>query len=253
MRVRRLHTSQKLEPGCEVRLEEAAAHYLGRVLRVRPGQSVALFNGDGCEYPARVLRVDKKQVELCVTGRADGQPESPLRITLAQGINRGERMDQTLQKCTELGVAGFQPLISERVETRFDSEKMARRLGHWRSVVISACEQSGRCTVPTVSEPLELVEWLAREAGSTRIALAPDASRALVDTHCADRVEIAIGPEGGFSTAELERMQSQGVSLARLGPRVLRTETAGPAAVAVMQAVAGDLGGVERSFSRPVG
>jgi 16S rRNA (uracil1498-N3)-methyltransferase len=153
LRTNRLHTAQALEPGHEVVLENGAVHYLCRVLRVVPGQSVTLFNGDGHDYEAEVLRTGRRDVLLRVTGRQPGVPESRLRITVAQALSRGERMDQTLQKCTELGAAAFQPLISERAEVRLQGDRLQRRLDHWRGVVVSACQQCGRARIPEVPLP----------------------------------------------------------------------------------------------------
>lgn len=245
MRIHRIHTDQALGPGREVCLEEGAAHYLVRVLRVNEGQPVMLFNGDGHDYGAEVVRTGKKSLLLNVLRRLPGAPEPPLRIAVVQALSRGERMDQTLQKCTELGAAAFQPLISERVEVRLNTRKRARRLEHWRRVIVAACEQSGRSVVPVVGEPLELDEWLELTAGACRLVLDPEADSALA--HCpitGDEVSLVVGPEGGFSDDELTRMRAQGLIPVRLGPRILRTETAGPAAVAVIQSIAGDLGRV---------
>lgn len=242
MRIHRVHTQQVLEPGLEVVLEEAATHYLGRVLRVAAGQAVLLFNGDGFEYPAEVLRTGRRDIRLAVTGRQPGLPESALVITVVQALSRGERMDQTLQKCTELGAAAFQPLVSERSELRLAGEKLARRIEHWQGVVISACEQSGRARVPEVRPPLAVSEWLARPAGGSRLVLDPQAPTPLAGARLGARLELAVGPEGGFSPGELASMREGGAQSVALGPRVLRTETAAPAAVAILQSLAGDLG-----------
>ena len=150
-------------------------------------------------------------------------------------------MDQTLQKCTELGVVAFQPLFSKRVEVRLRAEKLFRRLEHWQAVVVSACEQSGRAVVPEVLCPLNFVDWLDKSDASYRLVLAPDAEKPLARVPLEGPVQIVVGPEGGFSDTELRLMHSHAVEAVSLGPRVLRTETAAPAAVAVMQALAGDL------------
>jgi len=231
-------------------LEDAAAHYLGRVLRVTTGQAVSLFNGDGCEYPAEVVRTGRRDVRLAVIDRRPGLPESPFDITVVQALSRGERMDQTLQKCTELGAAAFQPLISERSELRLTGEKLARRIEHWRGVIISACEQSGRARVPGLRNPLSVADWLALPAEGGRLVLEPQAQTPLAAAPEGRSVELAAGPEGGFSPGELATMRECGVQSVALGPRVLRTETAAPAAVAILQSLMGDLGG--NASSRPV-
>ena len=154
MRIHRVHTHQKLEPGREVAITEAAAHYLTRVLRISAGQTIVLFNGDGHDYVADVIRPGKKEVVLSIASRLPATGESELDITVVQAISRGERMDQTLQKCTELGARAFQPLFTERVEVRLRPERQEKRLAHWQAVVVSACEQSGRAVVPEVRRPM---------------------------------------------------------------------------------------------------
>ena len=241
MRIHRIYTSQPLEPGCEINLAKGAAHYLGRVLRVTPGQAIVLFNGDSHDYAAEVAEVTKKGLSLAVRSRLPAVRESWLKLTVVQAVSRGERMDQTLQKCTELGAVAFQPLLTERVEVRLGGDKLARRLEHWRGVVISACEQSGRAVIPEVREPLPLVEWLGQEPEGRRFVLDPGAEQPLSEADIPAHLELAVGPEGGFSDSELGCMHAAGLVSLRLGPRVLRTETAAPAAVAVLQFIAGDL------------
>lgn len=241
MRIHRIHTLQDLEPGLEITLQNGPAHYLGRVLRVTAGQTVVLFNGDGQDYVAEITRLVKREVILEVSSRLPAVPESPLKITVVQALSRGERMDQTLQKCTELGAAAFQPLFSERVEFRLNAEKINKRLEHWQGVVVSACEQSGRATVPPVHSPMGLSAWLEQEAVGLRLVLSPRSEEPLKRVELPANVELVTGPEGGFSDAELDLMQSCDVRAVSLGPRTLRTETAAPAAVAILQALAGDL------------
>jgi 16S rRNA (uracil1498-N3)-methyltransferase len=241
LRISRIHTDLALEPESELVLQGGAAHYLLRVLRVTPDQSVILFNGDGHDYVSEVVMPGKKDVRLRVLSRSPARPESPLRVTLVQALSRGERMDQTLQKSTELGVVAFQPLLTERVEVRIRSEKLKQRMEHWHKVVVSACEQCGRATIPDLNEPIGLDEWLGRTEKAQRLVLEPGSETALAKTRLGDRVELLIGPEGGFSERELAMMSQNEVLAVSLGPRILRTETAGPAAIAVLQAIAGDL------------
>lgn len=240
MRIHRVHTDLVLEACCQVTLVDRPAHYLSRVLRVAVGQTIVLFNGDGRDYVAEVVRQGRNELVLSVISCVPAVSESRLGITVVQALSRGERMDQTLQKCTELGVQAFQPLFSERVEVRLKAEKLSRRLEHWRAVVISACEQSGRAVVPEVCEPLELRDWLVNGGAATRLVLAPGAEKPLARLTLPKQLQLIAGPEGGFSDAELDLMGARGVQAVSLGPRVLRTETAAPAAVAVVQALAGD-------------
>jgi 16S rRNA (uracil1498-N3)-methyltransferase len=242
LRIRRLHIHQALEPGLEVALEETAAHYLARVLRVGAGQAVVLFNGDGFDYAGEVLHVGRRETTVAVSARLPGLAESALKISVVQAVSRGERMDHTLQKCTELGAAEFQPLFSERSEVRLEGAKLQRRLDHWRGVVISACEQSGRARIPPVHAPLSVQGWLDRAARGSRLVLDPEAESPLAAADPLESVELAVGPEGGFSEPELVLMGRQQVQAVSLGPRTLRTETAAPAAVAVLQCLKGDLG-----------
>jgi len=240
VRTHRVYTHHALEPGSEIVVDGKAAHYLGRVLRLSLGEVIVLFNGDGHDYVAELLRFGKGEVALAVTSRLPGARESAMKITIAQAISRGERMDQTLQKCTELGAARFQPLLSERVEVKLQGGKLVNRVEHWQGVVISACEQCGRAVIPEVSAPMALYEWLAANGEGQRLLLAPGAARPLARVSFPGPVAIAVGPEGGFSETEQEQMAVNGVEAVSLGPRVLRTETAAPAAVAVIQALAGD-------------
>jgi len=231
-----------LEPGQVLTLEESTAHYLGRVLRVVEGQTVVLFNGDGHEYSAAVSHAGRRQLVVRVSDRSPGLAEPALELVVVQALSRGERMDQTLQKCTELGAAAFQLLVSERSGLKLVGEKLERRLEHWQGVVISACEQCGRARVPPVRAPLTLPDWLEREADGSRLVLDPDAETPLAGVRLAEKVQLAVGPEGGFDEREVALMRTRGVQAVNLGPRVLRTETAAPAAVAILQCLRGDLG-----------
>jgi 16S rRNA (uracil1498-N3)-methyltransferase len=243
VRTHRVYTDLALAPGETITLQGKSAHYLGRVLRVATGQTVVLFNGDGRDYVCEVSGAGKNELALDVMTRLPARPESPLNITVVQAVSRGERMDQTLQKCTELGAAAFQPLWSEGVEVRLKGEKLEKRQRHWQGVVISACEQSGRAVVPEVKPAVTLREWIQEPSAHTRLVLAPDAEQGLAAAAVESPVELLVGPEGGFSDAELDWITSSGALVVGLGPRILRTETAAPAAVAILQALVGDLGG----------
>lgn len=221
-------------------LEGQAAHYLGRVLRVAPGQTIVLFNGDGFDYVSEVADARKARIELTIQTRLPARPESPLNVTLLQAVSRGERMDYTLQKCTELGASAFQPLWTDRVEVRLRGDKLARKRLHWQGVVVSACEQSGRAIVPDVREPLGIQELGATPDGVARLVLDPAAERSLAAVTGVTSLELVVGPEGGLTDAESSVLERAGAVSVSLGPRVLRTETAAPAALAVLQAVLGD-------------
>ena len=245
MRLIRGFVDIELAVGKEVALSEELASHLTRVLRLRSGDSVHLFNGDGHEYSAVLTSLERKRTLARIEAQVTPIAESSLHLTLAQGLCRGEKMDLVLQKATELGVAAIQPLITERTEVRLDAERESRRLLHWRSVLASACEQSGRATLPHLSAPAALVHWLAQRSQSATPAplallLDPEGGVSLRDLPSVERVLLAVGPEGGFSEAERSLMQRLGFVALRFGPRIMRTETAGLAALAALQSHWGD-------------
>ena len=239
MRVIRACVDAPLAIGARVALPEGVAGHLVRVLRLGAGDACVLFNGDGCNYDARIVSTAKKSVEVEIEGMREVRNESPLRIVLVQGIARGEKMDLILQKATQLGVASIVPVHSERSEVRLQGERAQKRLRHWRSVVVSACEQSGRACVPEVAAPGPLADALA-DLPKMRLLLDPEAAQSLPSTVDGGACALAIGPEGGWSPRDVATLEAAGFVGARLGPRILRTETAGLAAIAALQALAGD-------------
>ena len=244
MRVTRVHVDLPLSDAAEVPLPDAAAAHLTRVLRLREGDACVLFNGDGRDWPATITALGKREVRVRL-GEATGvDRESPLSIVLVQGVARGEKMDLVLQKATELGVAGIVPVLSQRSEVKLDDARAEKRLAHWRSVVASACEQSGRARVPSVAAPVSLQAALgALQPGGTRLLLDPDGPVTFsgLEPDTAHAVHLAVGPEGGWSPLDREQLMAAGFAGLRLGPRILRTETAGLAAIAALQARFGDL------------
>ena len=242
MRLIRVHVDATLAEGARVSLTGPAAAHLRRVLRLEAGADVTLFNGDGWDYPSRIAGFGSGSVEMAVLGRSAARAESPLAVTLVQGIARGERMDIVVQKATELGVAAIVPVATARSVVRLDRDTCERKLAHWRGVAVAACEQCGRARIPAISDPAPLASHLARPADGVRLLLAPDAEESLADAaRGASAVELLIGPEGGLQDGEREAALAAGYRACRLGPRVLRSETAAIAALAVLQAVAGDL------------
>jgi len=242
MREIRCHLDVALTVGSEVALPDGAANHLLRVLRLKVGASITLFNGDGHDYPAHISAAGR-EARAQIAGVRPINNESPLRLILAQGIARGEKMDLILQKATELGVAEIWPLQCERSEVRLQGERLQKRLEHWRGVIISACEQCGRARIPALRPPLSL-DQLISDADSSMLRLQLDPRGATSPAHLpaqASRALFVIGPEGGLAAAERQRLSTAGFVGLQLGPRVLRTETAGLAAIVALQSRLGDL------------
>lgn len=243
MRLTRSYVALPLAPGDEIPLPEDVAGHLVRVLRLQPGDACVLFNGDGHDYDARLVAAGKREARAEILAARPVKNESPLRISLLQGIARGEKMDWILQKATELGVARIVPVDSERSEVKLDAARAEKRLAHWREVVVAACEQSGRAVVPEVLPPQPLGRGAALREGRGFL-LDPVATQTLASLqgNPPGACMLAIGPEGGWSPRDHEQLLAAGYEGLRLGPRVLRTETAGIAAISALQALAGDLG-----------
>lgn len=225
-------------------MPEPVARHAVRVLRLPPGAPMTLFDGRGGEYPARIQRIERERVFAELGAWQEIERESSLAVTLVQAVQAGEKMDFTVQKAVELGVRDIVPVESRRSVVRLAGERAARRVAHWQGVAASACEQCGRNQVPIVA-PLEKLEhWLARPApGGLRLMLAPDAEACLVDLPASAAVQLLIGAEGGLDPQEVIAARQAGFVPVRLGPRVLRTETAGLAALAALQVLWGDFKG----------
>lgn len=238
----RLFVPAALEAEHTLTLPAAAAHRVREVLRARAGAALVLFDGTGGEYPAIIRSCSRDEVTVTTGARQAVTRESPLAITLAQGIARGERMDYTLQKAVELGVTRIVPLASARSQVRLEGERAARRLAHWQGIVVHACEQCGRTLVPTVDDISSLDAFIAADPAALRLTLSPGAPQRLPDMlHGHRSISLVVGPEGGLDTAEIARLAAGGYRAVRLGPRVLRTETAALVALTALQTLAGDL------------
>ena len=229
-----------LSPDSETDLPERVARHCA-VLRLRRGDPVVLFNGEGGEFSAELTRVSRGDASARVISRQTPERESPIAIALAQCVSSGDRMDATLQKSTELGVSRIVPIASERSVVSLSRDRADRRVTHWRNVVIAACEQCGRNHVPEVTAIIDFPAFLSQEAGNgLRLLLAPDAERDLKQLEPPNRVTLLVGPEGGLAPEERQRAEESGFVPVRFGPRVLRTETASLATIAAMQALWGD-------------
>jgi len=236
-RVPRLFVEAGLQPHSRFELPEGAAHHAARVLRLREGDAVVLFDGCGGEYDARLAMPGRDRVVAETGERRDPQRESPLEVTLLQGVSSSERMDFTIQKAVELGVAAIQPVLSGKSVVRLSGEREAKKLAHWRRIAIAACEQCGRNRIPEVREPVSLDRY--RAPAGTKILLSPAGAQKLSNLAQGPLV-LAAGPEAGFSPEEEQLLERAGFAPVRLGPRILRTETAALAALAALNALAGD-------------
>ncbi|MBL3601582.1 MAG: 16S rRNA (uracil(1498)-N(3))-methyltransferase [gamma proteobacterium endosymbiont of Lamellibrachia anaximandri] len=241
MRIPRIFTHQDLADTGSVTLEKEPSHHLSQVLRLKPGGDLVLFNGNGNEYAARLLTCQKNAVEAELTHCLRHEPPPPLHIYLTIGISRGERMDFALQKSVELGVAEIQPVFSERCVVKLDDKRLVRRMDHWQKIIIGACEQSGRCHIPILHKPVGYSSAIENSSAGLRLLLDHRSDLTLTDFPAPNEgVQILVGPEGGLSNAEREIAKEKEFTGIRLGPRVLRTETAPLAAISAMQILWGD-------------
>ena len=240
-RIPRFHVQSLLAPGARFPLPPDAGHHASRVLRLREGDEVALFNGAGGEYAAKIVRLSRDGVDVEVGGFNPVERESPLLVTLVQAISAGDRMDLTIQKAVELGVAAIQPVLAERSIVRLKGERGDNRREHWQRVAAAACEQCGRNRVPPVSAALDIGSYRGPEE-AMKLLLAPGGVSRLRSLGAAAEkpIVLAAGPEAGFSPREEATLVAAGFAPVQLGPRVLRTETAGPAAMAALNALFGD-------------
>lgn len=242
-RLTRVYVDSPLTPGSVVELPPETGSHLVKVLRARSGAELVLFDGDGREFAGSIESVRGSRVTAAVgLGRAVDR-ESPLAITLVQCVPRGDRMDFIVQKATELGVARIVPVLSQRSVVRLDADQAESKAAHWRAVAVNACEQCGRNRLPAIDMPERLQSYLGRApvAGVVRFVLEPDVGRAGSPADPGTSVEVAIGPEGGFAEDELDAFGIAGFARVKLGPRILRTETAAIAALTWLQSRFGDL------------
>lgn len=264
MRLTRVFLDGELQSGSVVDLPRETGAHLAKVLRARSGDAVVLFNGDGREVTAAIEKVQGSQVSASIGATRSIDRESPFQLTLVQCVPRGDRMDFIVQKAAELGVVRIVPVLSQRSIVRLDESQAISKQAHWRAVAVSACEQCGRNRLPNVDPPLPLLSYLGSLARSTdgtalRLVLEPELGghaelgAGAIDSGSpapASRAQIAIGPEGGFAPEELDAFDLSAFSRMRLGPRVLRTETAAIAAIAILQARFGDMSAVSDDPSR---
>jgi 16S rRNA (uracil1498-N3)-methyltransferase len=241
-RTPRVFVHAPLGGGQRLKLEDEAAAHLGRVLRMRVGEAVVLFDGSGLEHDAEVVAATRRTVELAVGARRSVDRESPLELVLLQGLCRHERMDWVVRKATELGVSAIRPVLAERSVVKLDPARIAGRIEHWRAIAISACEQSGRNMLPDIFPPLPITSALSAHAGATGVMLDPDAAGGAEMLQPPEGpLCLLVGPEGGLDERERAAARAAGYMGIRLGPRILRTETAAITGVTLLQARFGDL------------
>jgi len=240
----RIHVNTPIATQSAISIEGSAANHIGRVLRLKAGDEITLFNGTGGEYSAILTAIERQIVRADVSEFNPRESESPLQITLAQGISRGERMDYTLQKSVELGVNRIIPLITERCGVKLDDKRAAKRLQHWQGILISACEQCGRNRVPEILPITSLSHWLGEtHAEALQLVLHHRATHTLRQLkQPTGAISLLIGPEGGLSENEIDNATQNGFQGIQFGPRILRTETASVAALAALQTHWGDFG-----------
>ena len=242
MRIPRLHVDRPLAVGGRVPLPEAAGRHVTKVLRLGPGDPLVVFDGRGGEYDAAVAQVSRGVVAVEVGAHRPVDRESALAVELGQGVCRGERMDLVVQKATELGVCAIRPVLCERTVVKLDPARAGRRLAHWRAIAVHAAQQSGRTRAPELGGVDDLDTWLSRPAAGPGIFLSPRTASSISRLARPEgTVRLLVGPEGGLSPREAGRVRAAGFTELRLGPRVLRTETAALVALTVLQAYWGDL------------
>ncbi len=243
MRITRFFHPEPLHVDTQVELSADAAHHCVNVLRLKAGVSVVLFDGTGKEFACELVNVQRRKASVEVMTELHIDPQSPISLHLAQGVSKGDRMEWILQKATELGVTDITPIITERCNVKLDEDRWLKKHGQWQKVIIGACEQSGRNTLPTLHNAIPLAKFYAESTNQSRIILAPTA-----DSHFHDVAQpsthgyrLVIGPEGGLTDSEIHQLKESGYQESRFGPRILRTETAALAALAVLQHRVGDL------------
>lgn len=241
MRNPRIYTPQVLTSNTVIALESEPSRHLSRALRMQVGNPLTLFNGQGGEYPAAITAVDKKSVQVQTGSLQDRESESTLHIHMGIAVSRGERMDWVIQKATELGVGAITPLTTERSGVKLSGERADKKLRHWQQIAISACEQCGRNQLPEIHPLQALGNWLEHTDAQRKFVLHHRADSNPLADPVPDSVALLVGPEGGLDHTEIDNAERCGFTSLRLGPRVLRTETAPLAAIAILQGFWGDM------------
>jgi len=241
MRIPRIYTEHILARGSQLELEPGPSAHIARAMRMQVGDILTLFNGRGGEYVATISAVGKKSVAVDIGDHRDTDTESPLAIHLGIAISRGDRMDWVIQKATELGVQSLSPLLTERTEVKLKGERAQKKQLHWQQIAIAACEQCGRNRLPEISSLQSLSTWMDTTVADRKLVLHHRAMANTGGCESPNRIALLVGPEGGLSQAEILLAENSGYQALRLGPRVMRTETAPLAALAILQSQWGDM------------
>lgn len=241
MRVPRFFCAELSASATTLILPDAVHRHAVQVLRLKPNDPLTLFDGNGLEREARITEIDKRASSVSLGEIVASNNESPLKVTLLQGISRGERMDYAIQKAVELGVSRIVPVVTSRCNVQLSGDRAEKRWRHWQGVLTAACEQSGRSYLPQLEDVIHFEEALQQCRLDCKLVLDPEAQAGIAAVSAPNEVALLIGPEGGLSDEEISLANQQGFQSVQFGPRILRTETASAAAIAVVQALWGDL------------
>ena len=242
----RFYHSKPININETIIIDDFAAHHMLKVMRLKTNDQLILFNGDGSDFTGQVIRISKRQVEVSIKSKKNIKNESNLKVILLQALTSSEKMDLIIQKTTELGISEIQPIVCERSVVKIKNEKIEKKLLHWRQVSIAACEQCGRAEIPTIYKPVNIIKYLEKISESdktTKIILSPEATKSLNNStpKIKQDIKVLIGPEGDFTKQELDFSIQKGFSPIKIGPRILRTETAPMCILSILQYKYGDI------------
>ncbi len=240
MRIPRIYLADELRANGSYQLDEQASQHVQRVLRLKPGDAVILFDGRGIEATAQIESSSGKRTQVHVTDQPHQTDRSPVHIHLGLAMSKGDRMDYAIQKSVEAGVSEITPLSTERTVVKLDNKRQASKHKHWQGIIISACEQCGQNYLPTLNDVMTLNDWAQQSTSAVNVVFDVEAEQSLSQLSAADSFRVAVGPEGGFSDAELTMLEQHDFTRTKLGPRVLRAETAAVAACVAIQVMWGD-------------
>ncbi len=241
----RFYHSKPININETIVMDDFAAHHALKVMRLKTNDQLILFNGDGSDFTGQVIRISKRQVEVSIKSKKNIKNESNLKVILLQALTSSEKMDLIIQKTTELGISEIQPIVCERSIVKIKNEKIEKKLSHWRQVCIAACEQCGRAEIPTIHKPENIIKYLEKTESEkdTKIILSPKATKSLNNftPNMKQDIKVLIGPEGDFTKQELDFSIQKGFSPIKIGPRILRTETAPMCILSILQYKYGDI------------